>query len=73
MENELTNLDKRSYIVLTCNSSFSYPKKLNGLACPRCGCELIDTHPNVTLTAVLPNKLVACSGQNCGHSGYRNA
>jgi hypothetical protein len=73
MKNELTDLDERTYIVLTCNSSFSYPKERNGLPCPNCGCELIDTHPNVTVTAVSPNKTVSCSRQNCGYSGYRNA
>jgi hypothetical protein len=71
MKNELENSEKENYIISSCKSPFSYPSKLNGLSCPKCHSELIDTNPNVTLTAVLPNKEVACSRKNCAYSGYR--
>ncbi len=42
----------------------------NGIACPRCGCELSDTDPFSTLTSSPPQKRVGCK---CGYSGYRLA
>ena len=42
---------------------------LNGIACPECGAELMDTHPNITLLSNPPQKNVKCS--KCDYSGYR--
>jgi hypothetical protein len=46
---------------------------LNGIACPKCGEELLDTHPNVTLTSMPPQKNVGCSSEKCDYMGYRVA
>jgi C4-type Zn-finger protein len=45
----------------------------NGIACPKCGEELLDTHPNVTLASMPPKKNVGCSSDKCDYTGYRNA
>jgi len=42
----------------------------NGIACPKCGEEMFDSSPNVTLTSNPPQKNVACK---CGYRGYRIA
>ncbi len=42
--------------------------KPNGIACPDCGRELVDTSPNFTLLSVPPKKHVGCN--RCGYRGY---
>lgn len=44
--------------------------KLNGIACPKCGSEMFDTNPMMTLTSFPPQKDVGCQ---CGYRGYRIA
>ena len=46
------------------------PQK-NGIACPNCENELLDTNPFMTLTSNPPKKNVHCD--NCGYVGYRIA
>jgi hypothetical protein len=46
---------------------------LNGIACPKCGEELLDTQPNVTLSSMPPQKNVGCSSDKCDYTGYRIA
>ena len=41
----------------------------NGIACPKCGEELMDTNPMVTLTSNPPQKNIHCS--HCDYVGYR--
>ena len=41
----------------------------NGIACPSCGKELVDTSPNMILTSHPPLKNVFC--RKCGWSGTR--
>jgi hypothetical protein len=43
----------------------------NGIACPRCGEELWDTQPNITLTSNPPRKEVHCP--SCGFTSTRVA
>lgn len=43
----------------------------NGIACPRCGKELWDSCPMITLTSHPAQKNVHCP--DCGHRGYRLA
>jgi hypothetical protein len=43
----------------------------NGIACPNCGTELIDSNPNLVLTSFPPQKNVRCD--NCDYTGYRVA
>jgi len=45
--------------------------RLNGIACPKCGEELYDSEPNVTLTSMPAQKNVHCS--KCPHVGFRIA
>ena len=43
----------------------------NGIACPQCGRELLDTTPNLVLTSYPPKKNIHCG--NCEYKGYRYA
>jgi ribosomal protein S27AE len=43
----------------------------NGIACPQCGREMLDSQPGVTLTSNPPQKNVHCP--KCGYAGYRVA
>jgi hypothetical protein len=43
----------------------------NGLACPKCGKEMLDAEPLVTLASYPPQKLVRCSDWMCDYFGYR--
>ena len=49
-------------------SMLSNEPKANGIACPKCGNELMDSNPNATLTSYPPQKNVHC---DCGYKGYR--
>jgi hypothetical protein len=49
---------------------FSNEPKPNGIACPECGSELMDSNPMSFLTSNPPQKNVHC---NCGYKGYRIA
>ena len=42
----------------------------NGIACPKCGEELWDSNPMMTLTSNPPLKNIHC---DCGYTGYRVA
>jgi ribosomal protein S27AE len=44
---------------------------LNGIACPKCGEEMYDSNPMVTLTSMPAQKNVHCS--KCDYVGYRIA
>ena len=44
---------------------------LNGIACPKCGEELYDSSPMITLTSMPAQKNVHCI--KCDHVGYRIA
>ena len=62
----------------TMNSTFHWGLMMrnpvpNGIACPKCGEELLDTQPNVTLTSMPPQKNVGCSSDKCDYTGYRIA
>lgn len=43
----------------------------NGLACPKCGSELLDSNPMETLASLPPQKRVHCA--ECDFTGYRVA
>ena len=49
----------------------TYPRP-NGIACPECGRELMDTNA-VVLDSYPPQKNVHCSSSNCDFCGYRIA
>ena len=43
----------------------------NGIACPKCGEELLDSWPMITLSSIPPQKDIHCP--ECDYSGYRIA
>ena len=45
--------------------------KPNGIGCPQCGEELVDSMPNITLTSLPPKKDIHCP--YCDFRGYRLA
>jgi len=45
--------------------------RLNGIACPECGEELLDSNPMITLTSYPAKKNINCS--KCDYVGYRIA
>jgi len=56
----------------TTTSTTLYPNnnpQPNGIKCPKCGEELMDTYPNMILTSDPPQKNVHCP--KCDHKGYR--
>lgn len=42
----------------------------NGIACPQCGAELLDSDPSACLTSNPPKTYVHCDA--CEYRGYRN-
>ena len=42
----------------------------NGLKCPKCGSELIDSRPGIALLSNPPKKYIHCSNNDCNYSGY---
>jgi len=48
---------------------FGNNPELNGIACPKCGEELFDSNPMITLTSYPAQKKVHCS--KCDYVGYR--
>jgi hypothetical protein len=47
---------------------YTSPRK-NGIACPKCGCELMDTNPSRVLLSNPPQYQVHCS--SCDYHGTR--
>jgi C4-type Zn-finger protein len=73
MSKKLKTLDEHNSTARAVHS-FDYNKpQTNGIACPKCGEELYDSQPMMTLTSNPPQKNVACMKENCGYVGYRIA
>jgi DNA-directed RNA polymerase subunit RPC12/RpoP len=70
--NTMVNNPKHININATTTSTAFYPNnnpQPNGIKCPKCGEELMDTYPNMILTSDPPQKNVHCP--TCDHKGYR--
>lgn len=52
-------------------SMYSNLPRPNGIACPECGEELLDSNPNMTLTSYPAKKSIHCP--KCKYNGYRIA
>lgn len=61
------NTERRKYHEMKNDNS---PRK-NGIECPKCGEELYDSAPMLTLTSFPPQKNIHC--ENCDYRGYRIA
>jgi len=68
MSKELTPLDEWNNIARK-NYFNEYNPRPNGIACPKCGKELVDVEPNTMLTSWPPQLRIAC--QHCRYTGYR--
>lgn len=67
---KLKTLEENNQNAFSNQYSFNKPQ-LNGIACPKCGCELYDSNPMMTLTSYPAQKNTHCSSKNCDYSGYR--
>jgi hypothetical protein len=70
--NTMVNNPKHININATTTSTAFYPSnnpQPNGIKCPKCNEELMDTYPNMILTSDPPQKNVHCP--KCDHKGYR--
>lgn len=75
MKKKLTSLEdhnnwQSSFSNMNLNSNEPVP---NGIACPKCGNEMVDSEPMVILTSNPAQKNVACQDKDCGFTGYRVA
>ena len=74
MAKQLKSLDEHNSMSSTFHRSMMPQKPIpNGIACPKCGEEMLDTEPNVILTSIPPKKSVGCSSKKCDYTGYRIA
>lgn len=47
--------------------------QFNGISCPDCGSELIDSEPGVLFLSDPPKKSIKCIKLECNYTGYRLA
>ena len=72
MTKTLKSLDEHNYDASTFQMSMYQNKpEPNGIVCPNCGEELMDTNPMMTLTSFPAKKSVNCP--KCDYTGYRVA
>lgn len=73
MENKLKSLEEHN--TETSNLHWGHfnsnEPRPNGIACPNCAEELVDSNPMITLTSFPPKKNVNCT--KCDYVGYRVA
>lgn len=70
MKKKLKSLAKHNENSLSnVNLYYGNTPQLNGIACPKCGKELYDTTPMITLTSFPAQKNLHCS--KCDYVGYR--
>jgi DNA-directed RNA polymerase subunit RPC12/RpoP len=68
----LVSLDEHNSIAWSSQvNMYSNEPKPNGIACTKCGNELMDSNPMMTLTSHPAQKNVHCP--KCGYTGYRIA
>lgn len=65
----MISLDENNRRAFAIHTQDNSPRK-NGIACPDCGEELMDTNPLLILCSEPPKKDVKCSV--CEYTGYRN-
>lgn len=53
------------------HNSYSSRPRPNGIACPKCGSELVDSDPSTQLASNPPQKNINCP--SCNYIGYRIA
>lgn len=70
MKKKLKSLENHNAEAISNNQLYyGNQPKLNGIACPKCGEELFDSNPMITLTSYPAQKNVHCS--KCDYVGYR--
>jgi len=72
MSKKLKNLDEHNAKIRSLQYAMNdNSPKPNGIACPQCGNELLDSNPMITLTSYPAKKNIHCS--KCDYVGYRIA
>jgi hypothetical protein len=70
MKKKLKSLDEHNTTAIAWNSSlYENTPVPNGIACPKCGEELMDSNPMITLTSHPAQKNTHCL--SCEYVGYR--
>lgn len=69
-EKKLKTLEENNSFVFSVSRD-TFSPRLNGIACPKCGSELLDSQPCVTLASYPPQKNINCSSDECDYVGYR--
>lgn len=73
MAKKLISLISHNVLILSKGALDFTSPRLNGIACPKCGKELLDTKPNEMLASMPPKKSISCSSKKCDYTGYRIA
>lgn len=68
---QISNSDLSLGSYTTTNSSYFGNPVLNGLTCPKCQSELLDSQPRAILTSDPAQKRTKCSNDKCDYQGYR--
>ena len=71
MKKNLKSLDEHNSTAHNWHMTDWSKPQPNGIACPECGEELMDTNPMITLTSMPPKKNIHCP--ECKYVGYRYA
>jgi hypothetical protein len=66
----LKSLEEHDAEAMAIADSMNNPQ-LNGIACPKCGSELLDTAPHFMLLSNPPQYYIACSNTECDYTGTR--
>ena len=71
MKKKLKTLEENNAFAFSGTGVDFNAPRLNGIACPKCGSELFDSNPNITLTSFPAQKNTHCSSEKCDYTGYR--
>ncbi len=61
--------EHNAFILEQVRDPFNNEPRRNGLECPKCKKELVDTNPGMILASLPPQKSIRCPA--CGWNGYR--
>jgi len=72
MENKFIDLNEFNRVAINTWARLNPQEPvLNGISCPLCGEELIDTKPREVLASSPPQKNIACPSDKCDYTGFR--
>jgi uncharacterized protein with PIN domain len=69
MSKKLKTLEENNAQAFQFSNQFSNAPQPNGVECPQCKSELLDSNPMMTLTSIPAKKNIHCN--QCDYVGYR--